>query len=363
MRSHQPRKPLPFATERNTLLEHRQGKDWLPGYVTWQNASHVGLRAPAPARDRWTVPKSERRLRIPRPERALEIRLAAELARHEAAMLPKLSGTVLVSAKRNGRADPKRRKRYDSSAYERYVGEHPCIVSGDPDATPCQPIEKHHDPHGADRGVAQRVDVYDLIPLRPDLHRHFTDTGCFPGLDKTQTEIVALRAKNALLKGWIARHEQKEGEGEDGAARLSLCMKGMPRTAPAILPKLAAAAVVLLIFLLSSLPACAAPDDPAWREINKGRVELRMARPGRAAYHARQALRQRHYPAAAYVLLGDALRAQNRCIDARPEYLKAWEALPGDPDALKGFCSCGGDQIGQVVCPGPSSVAQAGGSR
>lgn len=89
----------------------------------------------------------------------------------------------------------------------------------------------------------------------------------------------------------------------------------------------------------------------------QGRAALSLHWPAEAQRLARAALREVHYPASAYVLLGDALRAERgRCTpEARTAYLDAAAALPGDAAAAAGLSACTVDAPDLAAGPPPSS--------
>lgn len=345
------RVPRPaFGIEKNDVLLFSLGKGWFMGSVAVKGRDHVIMETAT--LEQHPVPLDARRLRLPDVAQIGAHGFDCEKARHARQMLPHLpSGPVLVSTDGKLRTvGPRRRKRYRKSAYLAFVRTLRPIDGG------TGPTEAHHINEyglGGDRGVGQVSDDYNTVPITASAHFCLTQTRCLPGCDRAETERRLLLGLAETRKAWIVKHEEQDtaediADDREAKAPLFRALSGL----------LAAAGVLLL--LLFSLTACTEPG-PAALHIQKGRAHLKMLRPGLAEYHARQALQHRYPPGAAYILLGDALRAQNRCPQARPEYLRAWEVLPGDADALAGFCACHGDKIGEVACPAPLPVAQATG--
>ena len=357
-----------FAITRDDVLlfrVDRLNRDWLMGSVVTDRWNEVTLETTDLARHR--VPRDARHLRLPDTAQICGYQHDAEMARHGRAMaLPRLSAAVVVRTGGAPAAVPKRRRRYRSEDYLAHVRSLPAADGGS------GPVEAHHVNErglGGDRGVGQRTDDYDCVPLSKKAHQHLTRTRRLPGMGRAATERTLLRALAQALKAWIVKNEAPAAAPEiDADERLAAALDGQG------LRRLAAVAGVLLVLLLAS-PALAGLDRPLPPEpaapaellLARGRVQLRVGRAKVAEHFARRALALPRYPARAYVLLGDALAAQDKCPAARTEYLRALEALPEDPDARAGFCRCGGDLLpGGRTCPPPAPpetpppVAQGG---
>jgi hypothetical protein len=198
------RKPKPrtlsFAVGKHDLIEYRTGKAWSPAWVRALFPRHL-LIEDALTHERRRVPKLDRRLRSPSGKEAQRLVEMIHQAEKRRAQLPPLSGPVVVRA---GQSRPveKPRKRYRAGGYLDFIRRFPCLSAALP-----PPSEAHHE--GA-RGVSQKADDYDTVPLSQAAHLHITATGCLPGLDPVQTEIVILRAQVMLLKQYIAEHEQAD---------------------------------------------------------------------------------------------------------------------------------------------------------
>jgi tetratricopeptide (TPR) repeat protein len=91
--------------------------------------------------------------------------------------------------------------------------------------------------------------------------------------------------------------------------------------------------------------------DRAAALICQGRAALHLGWGPRAAYLAQRAI-DLGEQAGAYVLLGDAHRAQRDCRQARPAYLRALEIDPADQAAHEGIRQC----IADAPSPADSSA-------
>lgn len=94
----------------------------------------------------------------------------------------------------------------------------------------------------------------------------------------------------------------------------------------------------------------------------QGRASMLLGWPGEAARLARVALREKHYPPAAYVLLGDALRALGGGMYPCPEealraYQDAQRAMPEDGAACTGLRAC--SAVVPLSCGDETDLAQA----
>lgn len=383
-------RPLDFCLERNDVVRFRVSlrEPWQLASVLTDGRTHVKVET-----------SDLRHYEVPRDNRHLSLPDGAEIGTYQtesrrvaadpaAGLLPPLSAAIVV---RPGapRAVPKRRRRYRSAEYLAHVRSLPAADGG------AGPVEAHHvnDPAlGGDRGVSQKTDDYDCVPLSMEGHAHLTATGCLPGKTRAQTRWTLLLALAAARKAWIVKHEETAAAPAPGPAaeaeeRFAAALEGRG------LPRLLSVVGLLFFLILGAAPARAElPPRPialvlgeqalqaswpvvAWRRCREaaqertphraaallcqGRAALLLGWPSGAQRLARAALRSPHYPAGAYVLLGDALRAEwGRCTDeARTAYLDAHAALPDDAGAAAGLAACAVDVAAPAPAPG---LAQGG---
>lgn len=371
---------LPFSVEIDDLLEYRVRRDWRAGYARSVLPRHL-IVADAESGARHTVPKTSGRLREVHGARLVE--LQQQLTDRRA--LPALfSGAVPVRATVGGtpRAVPKRRGRYRSEAYLGHVRSLPPLDGGQGG------VEAHHVNEaalGGDRGVGQVSDDYQCVPLTERAHARLTRTRRLPGQSRAQTERTLLRGLVSTLTAWIVKNETTEEQDEAearyldalsgrglrrlvGALALVLlllpaaCLAGEEPPAP---PPRRPAALILgeealrFDWPITAYRRCleaAAPRGPhrAAALLCQGRAALRLGWAAEALGLARAALREQHYPAGAYVLLGDALRREKGgCpAEARTAYLDALAALPGDAQVIAGLRACTVESVAKAAPAG-----------
>lgn len=368
-------RPLDFCLERNDVVRFRVSlrEPWQLASVLTDGRTHVKVET-----------SDLRHYEVPRDNRHLSLPDGAEIGTYQtesrrvaadpaAGLLPPLSAAIVVRPG-TAKAVPKRRRRYRSADYLAHVHSLPAADGG------AGPIEAHHvnDPAlGGDRGVSQKTDDYDTVPLSMEGHAHLTATGCLPGKTRAQTRWTLLLALAATRKAWIVKHEEAgaaapdPGPADEAEERFAAALDGRG------LPRLLAVVGLLLVLLGLAAPARAQARPialvlgeqalqakwpaVAWRRcgeaarergphrgaalVCQGRAAMLLGWPGEAQRLARAALRTPHYPAAAYVLLGDAIRAEwGTCKpEARTAYLDAAAALPEDPGAAAGLAACAVD--------------------
>ena len=319
---------LRMSVRKDDILLFRVGRCWLGGDVERVLPRHVLMRSAFPPYERHTVKLAARALKAPHAQEMGAIEVALKERAYRDAVMPKLSGPLVIRAGGQSQPVSVRRERYRDGEYLDFIRAMPCI--GCP-ALP--PLDPHHD--NVDGGVALKDDDTDSVPLCRACHKVLHATGHLPGLTSEATQELLRDTKVQCLKNWF--HLQKQAAAAEAeAAFASALTSGLPR--------LAALCGAFLLALLFSGAAWATPPTSADLLLARGRVQLHLGKAQVAELLARRALAQQHFPALrAHLLLADALLAQGRCSAARPEYLRAYEVAPGDPDVLVGIERCAGD--------------------